>query len=377
MHAAPRPPAARSPAKPARPIKNGLVLHRSRNYDGTIRAIYHSKIYPDSIWYAETEKPDDNSAPDPDPYTWDTPPRLINLSNTRPVYSSLTMTSAKFYKKDRMYAKTMDYLRYSRELFGQSQFLKDVMLREIANCELLRKNPHPNICRYYGVDYDTKTKGVTALLFWKYAMTLTEFVTEKHIFDPEKCVQDIRQGIQHIHSLGYAHVDIKPSNIFVDLKARPVRFVVGDFDSMQRQGSKLSYKCGTIGWRPEKADNEDYKVSVEQDWFGLEMVKAWIREKGNGKPMAGKVYPKTSRILKEAKKRVESNENAKAKEKAEIAKEAKAIPKADALKKISAAEKASPRKPAANKKPQEPAKKHPTSPKKKPGAPKKLRAAPQ
>jgi serine/threonine protein kinase len=245
-----------------------------------------------------------------------------------------------------------------------------------------------------------------ALLFQKYDMTLGELVAEKRTFDAEKCLQDIRQGIRHIHSLGYVHVDIKPSNIFVDLKVQPACFVVGEFDSMQKQGSQLRYKCGTEGWNLERARHEDYKVNVEQDWYGLEMVEAYIREKGNGKPVEGRSYPKTSDILKRAKRKFEMDKNARekqeeaekavAKKRADAAKRIEALEKAD-VKRANVAKKASPPKstalpktptqqaPAATKKAaraskklQEAAKTSSPSPKKKnkSGAPKKLRIGP-
>jgi serine/threonine protein kinase len=408
-----RPPVARSSAEAARPIKNGLVLHKGRNYDGTIRAIFCSTVFLDSLWYAETKKSSDKSAPDPDPYTWDTPPRLINILNIRPAYTNVTMTSAKYLKNNRLYAKTMDYLRYSTELFGTPYWLKDIVMREIENCETLRKNPHPNICRYRGVDYDLKSKRIMALLFQKYDMTLGELIAEKRTFDAEKCLQDIRQGTRHIHSLGYVHVDIKPSNIFVDLKVQPACFVVGDFDSTQRQGSQLRYKCGTECWRLERARHEDYKANIEQDWYGLEMVEAYIKEKGNAKPVEGRSYPKTSDILKRAKRKFEMDKKARekqeetekavAKKRADAAKRIEALEKADAkranvVKPAEVAKKASPPKstalpktrtqqaPAATKKAaraskklQEAAEKSSPSPKKKKkksGAPKKLRIGP-
>ncbi|CAN9404367.1 unnamed protein product [Alternaria alternata] len=413
MAPASRPPVALSSAEPARPIKNGLILHKRRNYDGTIRAIFYSTVFLDSLWYAKTEKPSDKSAPDPDPYTWDAPPCLINMLNVRPAYTHVTMTSAKYLKNNRLYAKTMDYLRYPTELFGTPCWLKDIVMREIENCEMLRKNPHPKICRYRGVDYDLKSKRIMALLFQKYDMTLGELVAEKRTFDAENCLQNIRQGIGHIHTLGYVHVDIKPSNIFVDLKVQPACFVVGDFDSMQKQGSQLRYKCGTEGWNLERARHEDYKANVEQDWYGLEMVEAYIREKGNGKPVEGRSYPKTSDILERAKRKFEMDkkarekqeetENAVAKKRADAAKRIEALEKADVkranvVKQAEVAKKASPPKstalpktrtqqapPAtkkatrASKKPQEAAEKSPPSPrkkKKKSGEPKKLRIGP-
>ncbi|CAN9382719.1 unnamed protein product [Alternaria sp. RS040] len=230
-----------------------------------------------------------------------------------------------------------------------------------------------------------------ALLFQKYDMTPGELVAEKRTFDAEKCLQDIRQGIRHIHFLGYVHVDIKPSNIFVDLKVQPTRFVVGDFDSMQKQGSRLRYKCGTEGWRLERARHEDYKANVEQDWYGLEMVEAYIKEKGNGKPVEGRSYPKTSDILKRAKRKFEMAKNARekqeetekavAKEKVDAAKRIEALERADVkranvVKQAKVAKKASPPKSTAPLRTRTQQATAATKKKRKSGAPKKLRIGP-
>ncbi|KAI4639075.1 hypothetical protein J4E93_009565 [Alternaria ventricosa] len=353
---------------------NDLILQKSRVSGTTKRALFRSKKYP-GLWYAETHIPDDNnSKPDPNPYTWDVPPRKINLSNARPTYKKGAMTSAKYATKGHLYAKQMDYLRYYRELFGHPYWIKDIMTREIANCEMLRKNPHPNICRYVGVNYGMD-QVITALLFRRYDTTLWDLIVESRVFDAENCIQGIRKGIQHIHSLGYVHCDIKPPNIFVDTRTQS--FVVGDFDSMQKQGASLKYKCGTDGWALDRAGTSGYMVNVEQDWFGFDMVSAWVREKGNGKPVQGGEYAKTDDILARAKRAYEVKRQAEklrkqtedlkmkaekvrrqqevkrsVKEKADavrkvqaakkvlMTEKAKIIPKADALEKIEAAKKA-------------------------------------
>jgi hypothetical protein len=51
------------------------------------------------------------------------------------------------------------------------------------------------------------------------------------------------------------------------------------------------------------------------------MVGARIREKGGGRPVEGRVYPKTSEILKRARRKIEREERAK--EVAEAAKRRK------------------------------------------------------
>jgi hypothetical protein len=329
-------------ANAASGTNNDLVLEKSRVYGTTLRAIFRSTTSP-GLWYAETVMSDANRAPDKNPYTWTTPPRRINLANARPNYTKGIMTSAKYVKKTSSYFKQMDHLRYATSLFGTPFWIKDIMLREIDNCEMLRKHAHPNICRYLGVDYGLDL-GITALLFKRYDMNLSDLVCDDgRVFDAAKCLGDIRKGILHIHSLGYVHCDIKPENIFVDVKAR--LFVIGDFDSMQQQGALLDYKCGTPDWALEKADTRGYRVSFEQDWFGFAMVSAWVMEKGGGKRVRGRVYPSTKNILQRAKRKFalqqRTKELAKQEEvkKAEAAKTIKDAKKMDAAKQFEAANK--------------------------------------
>jgi hypothetical protein len=81
------------------------------------------------------------------------------------------MTPARYRNKSGMYNKEMDFLRCNTELFGESSWIKDIVAREIENWEILRKNPHPDICYYQSVNYDT-SNAVTGLLFDKYDMSL-------------------------------------------------------------------------------------------------------------------------------------------------------------------------------------------------------------
>jgi hypothetical protein len=237
-------------------FRHGLVLVSSRVYDNIKRAIFQSTTTTATdLWYAETLMPNadnddsstiwDDSQPGPDPWNWTSPPRNIEVSLARPRYTANSMTSARYRrKKSAWYFKEMDLLRYHTELFGKPAWIKDIVEREIKNCEVLRKNPHPNICHYQGGNYDN-TGAVTGLYFDQYDMSLSDVVKQSRNFDAKKCLSDIRAGIQHLHALGLVHCDIKPHNIFVDIKGQ--RFVVGDFDSIHEEGSLLEFKTGTTG----------------------------------------------------------------------------------------------------------------------------------
>jgi serine/threonine protein kinase len=230
------------------------------------------------------------------------------MALAQPRYLADSMTFARYRRnKSDWYLKEMDFLRYNTELFSKPSWIKDIVEREIKNCEVLRKSPHPSICAYHGVEYD-ETETVTGLYFDQYDMSLSDVVKQSRSFDAEKCMSDIRAGIEHLHSLSLVHSDIKSHNIFVDLKAQ--RFVVGDFDSIHEEGSPLEFKTGTTGWT--MIDKEmGRRARYEGDWFAFEMVKEWIKKKGNGNPVEGKVYPCTNDILDEVGERKLRARNAK------------------------------------------------------------------
>ena len=105
-----------------------------------------------------------------------------------------------------------------------------------------------------------------------------------------------------MHSLGLVHCDIKPSNIFVNIKDQ--RFVIGDFDSTHKVGARLEIKWGTAGWTP-KAVQTAGRATFEIDLYAFDMLKAWIKAKGNGKSVKGGRYMRTMNILEGAKKQME------------------------------------------------------------------------
>lgn len=141
-----------------------------------------------------------------------------------------------------------------------------LVLQEAEICELLQRNPHPNIAKYLGCVVEMgKIKG---LCFVKYGETLLQMTREARIFDKLACVRDIQSGIEHLHGLGLIHCDINPSNIFYD----GTGFVIGDFDSCTKQGEKLGLKSGTPNWTNEEFEYANY----ENDMFGLRKIKEML-----------------------------------------------------------------------------------------------------
>ncbi|RDW63151.1 uncharacterized protein DSM5745_10262 [Aspergillus mulundensis] len=121
-----------------------------------------------------------------------------------------------------VYVKTPSLLAY---INGN---LEKQMARKVETCEILRRNPHPNIATYYG--YTGAHGRVSGLCFKRYTSKLLEAVNLQGLgkvafrSSARELVREnmisgldgVLAAIKHLHSLGLAHNDINPANIMVD-----------------------------------------------------------------------------------------------------------------------------------------------------------------
>ncbi|KAL9563771.1 hypothetical protein ACKAV7_012160 [Fusarium commune] len=122
------------------------------------------------------------------------------------------------------------YLKRATHLYHNAQengkFAREAFLAEAKVYETLLKNPHPNIAKYWGCH--VVNGSIRGLVLSKYAMTLEERVRTGVPLDTELCLKEIKDGIEHLHSLGLTHNDIHQRNIIMDAADRPV---IIDFDT--------------------------------------------------------------------------------------------------------------------------------------------------
>ena len=104
-------------------------------------------------------------------------------------YSSLCL--------NRLFIKNPNILGY----VSGKDFIKKSFLNEIENYEVLKKNPHPNICKYHGCI--RKGEHVSGICLRKYEYTLRYALKNKIPFDKEKCIREILEGINYLHSLNF------------------------------------------------------------------------------------------------------------------------------------------------------------------------------
>ena len=176
------------------------------------------------------------------------------------------------------YVKTPNLFAY-----GGSFDIEQQILREVKTCEVLRKNPHPNIATYYGC---RATNGrVSGIYFKRYTSTLLEKVNPQNLNKSaflysgrplvndtiKACLSGIRAGIRHLHSLGIIHNDITPSNIMFDKDNTPV---VTDFDSCRQVGESLhdTDTKRTHGWHAPEVKT----ASEQNDLDAFAELRTWL-----------------------------------------------------------------------------------------------------
>ncbi|THG08827.1 serine/threonine-protein kinase/endoribonuclease IRE1b-like isoform X1 [Camellia sinensis] len=189
----------------------------------------------------------------------------------------------------------------------------DVALKEIQN--LIASDFHPNIVRWYGVEFDQDfvylslercTCNLGELIF-SYSCTLQNQIKNKdqdpNFFDecttrlhstvenkdfelwkanghPSsqllKLMRDIVSGLAHLHELGIIHRDLKPQNVLI-IKGRSICAKLSDMGISKRLPGNMSSLtqsatgCGSSGWQaPEQLRHERQTRAV--DLFGLGCV---------------------------------------------------------------------------------------------------------
>ncbi|KAJ5550361.1 hypothetical protein N7535_001702 [Penicillium sp. DV-2018c] len=176
-----------------------------------------------------------------------------------------------------IYVKTPSLLAY---IDGN---LEKQIAREVETCEILRKNPHPNIATYYGYK-DTRGR-VSGLCFRRYTSTLLEAVNPQRLgkvaflssarelvkANMKSGLEGILAAIKHLHSFGLVHNDINPANIMLDDDGT---FILIDFDSCRSIGESLR---DTETKRTRHWHNPAVDISLEKnDLDAFRDLQIWL-----------------------------------------------------------------------------------------------------
>ncbi|KAL8855803.1 MAG: hypothetical protein Q9178_007567 [Gyalolechia marmorata] len=119
----------------------------------------------------------------------------------------------------------------------------ELLIHEAQIYEILRKHPHKNIASYLGcISEGGLLKGLCLV---RYEESLSDRL--RHLDRPlnvSECLKGVKDGLDHLHSLGLNHNDVNPANIMLDKLDGPV---IIDFDSCDLEGG-TPFGTGTPGW---------------------------------------------------------------------------------------------------------------------------------
>jgi serine/threonine protein kinase len=121
----------------------------------------------------------------------------------------------------------------------EAKLLPQLLLGEAEMLQFLGQNPHLDIIRFHGC---TVNRGrFTDITLQKHSIML-KYCHEDvpRPFDIDTCMRGIRAALTHLHSLGFAHNDVNPTNIAIDCDDNPKLL---DFGSCGRFG-KNSFQRG-------------------------------------------------------------------------------------------------------------------------------------
>jgi len=149
-----------------------------------------------------------------------------------------------------------------------TKLLPRMLLEEAEVLQFFEQHPHPNLVRFHGCT--TNRDRLTGIALEKHDIVLQyRHEDVPHPLDIDACMHKIREGIKHIHSLGFAHNDLNPTNILLDGDDNPI---IIDFGSCKRFGEKL-LSGGTYGWI-----DEDYSTSAQcHDESALHKIESWLQ----------------------------------------------------------------------------------------------------
>ena len=145
----------------------------------------------------------------------------------------------------------------------EAKLLPRMLIEEAGVLEFLKQNHHPNLVRYHGCIVERGR--ITGLALEPHGMILQYRYDDddERDLDIDTCLDGIRAGIRHLHSLGFAHNYLNPMNIALDKEDTPI---ILDFGSCRRFGEQL-ISAGTPGWTDENyiiSEQRHDKIALEK-----------------------------------------------------------------------------------------------------------------
>ena len=185
---------------------------------------------------------------------------------------------------DRIHIKGPDLSTYA-VLDQITESAAEALLREMATLETVQSQ-HDHVAPYLG--YTAGDDGlIRGLCFPSYRETLQDRSADAtRPLDLDRCMREIRSGVQFLHDQGLVHNDLNADNIMFDDEDRAV---IIDFDSCRPHGAKIARKPGN----DLSAERSDF----EHDHQALRTLERRLREL-TPEERSRSFHPVTSEICK-------------------------------------------------------------------------------
>lgn len=226
--------------------------------------------------------------------------QLIPRENIYPRFSS-DLTRAPEIKLDmpppEIYIKTSRLGTYSQD-YGQ--LIANLVLNEAEIYEILRKHPHPGLGRSLGCIVADDGL-ITGLALMKYdSMDLSYRASDPKSFGKEqrkRCIEALKDAVQHLHDLGLAHNDLNPMNVLFTDDGQPVLI---DFETCCPIGTKLTKEGDVGGWEDGIPVAKYKQSSADCDKAQIEFLSAWLERKYEQKRLENDIRQEKAKLLEGA-----------------------------------------------------------------------------
>jgi len=152
-------------------------------------------------------------------------------------------------------------LTFYEELGGSGK-MAQLLLEEAEMLEQIKRNPHPNLVRYYGCQ--VYRGRVVGLVLERYPCTLEERMRKGGgDVNLEVGFDGLKSGVLHLHSIGLAHNDIKASNVMVGVDDR---WILVDMGSCRPFGDPL-IMAGQPEWETSSQEHDEEALRGLGTWL--------------------------------------------------------------------------------------------------------------